>query len=297
VNEIRRNLITGEPILFAPERAARPNAFDGQTGMSGPHSVGQTFLSAECPFCAGNESMTPPEIARVGDPWRVRVFPNKYPALRHHEVIVESPSHEARFESIDAEEVVGVYLVRYRVLANRKGVRAVTLFKNHGRTAGASIAHLHSQIAAMPFVPPRITSEELGFAKAISCPLCDAITTHRVAALIIDETPTMVRLAPHGSKFAHQQWIIPKRHTTDVASLTDGEERDLAALLQRAAAGMQKISPAHNWMFLGFPGAASAHCYVDVFPRVTNVAGFELGTGTFIDVVDPAASAHILSER
>ena len=108
---------------------------------------------------------------------------------------------------------------------------------------------------------------------------------------------TMVRLAPHGSIFAHQQWIIPKRHCNDVAALGDAEGRDVAELLQRASAGMHKIAAAHNWMFLGFPGAAAAHCYVDVFPRLTNVAGFELGTGTFIDVIDPAAAARILSDR
>ena len=286
MTEIRRNLITAEPILFAPERAARPNEFN----VAPPPA-------AACPFCPGNESMTPPEIARSGDPWRVRVFPNKYPFAEHHEVIVESPQHDATFDSVDAEEVVRMYLTRYRALSNRAGVRAVMLFKNHGRAAGASIAHLHSQIAALPFVPPRIAGESVGFAKAISCPLCDAITTHHVAGLIIDETPTMVQLAPHGSSFAHQQWIVPKRHLNDIGALSDDEQADIAVMLQRAAAGMQKISPAHNWMFLGFPGAPPAHCYVDVFPRVTNVAGFELGTGTFIDVVDPAAAARMLSER
>lgn len=284
MKSVRRNLITAEPILFAPERAGRPNAFVGDA------------VTDVCPFCPGNEELTPPEITHVGDPWRIRVFPNKYPATEHHEVIVESSSHDATFDGIDAAEVVGVYLQRYRELAGRNGVRSVMLFKNHGRAAGASIAHLHSQITALGFVPPRIAAESQAFAKAISCPLCDAITTHRVAELIIAETPTMVWLAPHGSAFAHQQWIIPKKHKNDIAALTDEESRDLAALLQRASTGMRKISPAHNWLFLGFPGAASAHCYVDVFPRVTNVAGFELGTGTWIDVVDPAATVRLLSD-
>lgn len=279
MTEIRRHLITGDPILFAPDRAERPNAPE------------------VCPFCPGNEAMTPPELSRIGSPWRVRVFENKYPFTKHHEVIVESPDHDATFDAINAEEVMLTYLQRYRSMSGRDGVRAVMLFKNHGRMAGASIQHLHSQIAGVPFVPPRIAAESLGFARAISCPLCDAITTHRVAGLIVDETPAMVRLAPHGSTFAHQQWIIPKRHVNDVNALTNDEARDLAVLLQHAAAGMRKISAAHNWMFLGFPAVASAHCYVDVFPRVTNVAGFELGTGTFIDVVDPAASARILSDR
>ena len=282
MREIRRHLITGEPILFAPERALRPNAY---------------LDDSTCPFCPGNESLTPPEIARAGDPWRVRVFANKYPFAEHHEVIVESPLHDATFDSVDAAEVVDVYLERYRALSARSGVRSVMLFKNHGRAAGASLDHLHSQIAAMPFVPPRIAAESAAFAKAGSCPLCDAIVTHHVAGLIIAETDSMVWLAPHGSTFAHQQWIVPRRHKNDLGALDERERHDLALLLQASAAGMRKISAAHNWLFLGFPGAPSAHAYVEVFPRVTNVAGFELGTGTYVDVADPSATARMLSER
>jgi len=282
VTAVRRNLITGEPILFAPEREARPNAF-GEDGAS-------------CPFCPGNEEMTPPEIARVGEPWRVRVFPNKYPFAEHHEVIVESQKHDAVFDEVDADEVVRMYVDRYCALVHRIGVRSVMLFKNHGRIAGASLPHIHSQIAALGFVPPRIASEERAFAKSISCPLCDAINTHRVAELVIDETPSMVRLAPHGSSFAHQQWIMPKRHCNDLENLRETEFRELAVLLQRATAGMRKISPSHNWAFLNFPAVNAAHCYVDVFPRTTSVAGFELGTGTFIDSIDPALTVRTMSD-
>ena len=282
MSEVRRNLITGEPILFAPERAARPNAFNDDAPV--------------CPFCPGNEGMTPPEIARIGEPWRVRVFPNKYPFAEDHEVIIESQRHDASFDEVDAEEVVRIYVERYCALIHRIGVRSVMLFKNHGRVAGASLPHIHSQIAALPFVPPRMANEERAFAKSISCPLCDAINTHRVAELIIDETPSMVRLAPHGSTFAHQQWIMPKRHCNDIATLREAECRELADLLQRATTAMRRVSPAHNWMFLTFPGVAAAHCYVDLFPRTTSVAGFELGTGTFIGAVDPAATVRAMGE-
>ena len=279
---VRRNLITGEPILFAPEREGRPNAFNED--------------DAVCPFCPGNEEMTPPEVARIGEPWRVRVFPNKYPFAEHHEVIVESQRHDAEFDQIDAGEVVRMYVERYCALVHRIGVRSVMLFKNHGRTAGASLPHLHSQIAALGFVPPRIACEERAFAKSISCPLCDAINTHRVAELIIDETPSMVRLAPHGSSFANQQWIMPKRHCNDLENLKEAECRELAVLLQHAAAGMRKISPSHNWMFLTFPAVTAAHCYVDLFPRTTSVAGFELATGTFIDSIDPSVTVRTMGE-
>jgi UDPglucose--hexose-1-phosphate uridylyltransferase len=282
---IRHNVITGEPVVFAPERAGRPHAFiDDQRDDL-------------CPFCPGNEAQTPPEILRVGMPdrWRVRVFPNKYPAVAGHEVIVESPDHDATFDAIDAADaIVRVYIDRYRALSVISGVQYVALFKNHGRTAGASIGHIHSQIAALPFVPPRVANEGTAFAHAPECPLCAAIASHRRDGLIIRESASFAWLAPTAPSFAYQQWIVPKRHQSEMATFDDGEQRELATLLQAAAAAMRRISPSQNWLFLNFPHEASAHTYVDLFPRVTNVAGFELETGTYIDVVDPATTTRLM---
>jgi UDPglucose--hexose-1-phosphate uridylyltransferase len=274
---IRRNLITGDPVVFAPERAGRPNAFAPES-----ESV------AGCPFCPGNEAETPPEIARAGEPWNVRVFPNKYPALAHHEVIVEARAHDATFDRLEhAADVVGMYASRYRALS-RFGLPVV--FKNHGRAAGVSIAHLHSQIAALPFTPPRVARETHAFANAHRCPLCHG------EKLVVAENETFVSFAPYGSNFAYQQWLVPRRHTADFGDLTEQELSDLAALLQQAARAMQSISPAHNWLVMSFPGTAGAHMYVDAFPRLTNIAGFELATGTYIDVIDPEAAARRMTD-
>ena len=107
---VRKHPVSGEPILYAPERAGRPNAFERTS-------------EEVCPFCPGNESLTPPEIARTGDPWRVRVFPNKYPAVAGHEVIVESNRHDATFHSIDnAAEVMSMYISSYRPTARAASV-------------------------------------------------------------------------------------------------------------------------------------------------------------------------------
>ncbi len=284
---IRRNVITGQPIVFAPERAARPHAFIDDTG------------DGICPFCPGNEAETPPEIARVGDAeaWRVRVFSNKYPAFDDHEVIVESPRHDARFDEIDdAAAVVSVYVDRYRKLSAKKPPY-VALFKNHGRTAGASISHIHSQIAAVPFVPPRIQTEGEAFEHAAKCQLCDAIEAHRREGLVIGENGSFAWIAPHAPAFAYQQWIVPKRHQNELATFDDREIEDVAELLKSSVAAMRSISTSHNWLFLSFPARASAHAYVDLFPRVTNVAGFELETGTYIEVVDPTTTVRRLSRN
>lgn len=277
---VRQHIITGEPILFAPERARRPHAF------------GRDDHQDICPFCPGNESETPKEIERTGDPWRVRAFPNKYPAAEGHEIIVESPRHEATFDGLDdAAEVLEMYIRRYR--AHERAV-FVSLFKNHGERAGASIDHLHSQLLPLPFLPPRAAREAAAFAQASACMLCAALDAHRRGRLIIDETARLAWIAPRGSWHSYQQWIVPKRHISEMTSLDAGEITGLATLLQRATAATSTIAPSHNVVFLNFPRERSAHFYVDLFPRMTAVAGFELGTGTFIDIIDPAAAVERL---
>jgi UDPglucose--hexose-1-phosphate uridylyltransferase len=265
--------LTGERILFAPQRAARRSAF-GEAS------------SERCPFCPGNESDTPPSIATIGEPWRVRVFPNKYPPIEGAEVIVESPRHEDAFESVTpADEIVRMYVDRYRAHAD---AGYVSLFKNDGARAGASIPHVHSQVVPLPFLPPRIERELAGFGSR--CPLCD------VVGHVIRETEAFRWLAPAGSSFAYQQWIVPKRHVAEITALHDDELRDLASLLRAASSATHAISNAINWMFMNFPRAESAHCYVDVVPRLAAIAGFELNTGTFVEIIDPAAAARRLRE-
>lgn len=276
--EIRRHIITGDPVLFAPERADRPNAFGGEAVN-------------RCPFCPGHEDMTPPEIERTGDPWRVRVFPNKYPSTTAHEVIVESAAHDAAFDSIPhGMEVIDTYVRRYRA---HEAAAAVSLFRNDGRAAGASIDHAHAQLMALPFIPPRIERETAAFKAAANCPLCLAIEDHRSGGLLISEHGSFARLAPRGSSFAWEQWIAPNRHQPDIAGLSDAERRDLTAALGAAIRSARTVSPAHNTLFVNFRDPA-AHLYIAVIPRRTALAGFELGTGTFIDIIDPADAARAL---
>jgi UDPglucose--hexose-1-phosphate uridylyltransferase len=260
---IRRNPLSGDPILFVPERAARTHAFAGSRD------------EARCPFCAGHESDTPPEILRVGDPWRVRVVPNKYPPAPGAEVIIESADHDAQFGE-HAEEAVRVYAERQRAHAD---AAYVAIFKNEGAAGGSSIAHLHSQLVPLPFVPPRIERERAGFARG--CPLCE------IQGNVIRETGAFTWLTPEASSFAYQQWIVPKRHHGGIAESNDGELAELAALLRSASEAMP--GHAYNWMFVNTP-----HFYVDVFPRLTTIAGLELGTGTFVEIIDPAAAAERL---
>lgn len=267
----RTNPITGERVLFAPDRATRRGAFGDDS-------------EERCPFCAGHEIDTPPEVARAGEPWRVRAFPNKYPPIDGAEVIVETPHHEESFASVESpEDCVRMVADRYRAHAD---AAYVSVFKNEGTRAGATIAHAHSQVVPLPFVPPRIERELAGFAQG--CVLCGARDN------TIRETESFVWLAPSASAFAYQQWIVPKRHVPDVSALSDAELRELASLLRSAAHATRAVASAFNWMFLNFPRSGSAHFYVDVTPRTAAIAGFELNTGTFVEIVDPADAARRL---
>jgi UDPglucose--hexose-1-phosphate uridylyltransferase len=272
---IRFHAVTGEPLLLAPARAGRPNDFDEP--------------AQSCPFCPGNEDATPPEIARAGDPWRVRVFPNKYPATEHHEVIVESPRHDGAFHDLsitDAEQAVLLYAQRYRTLRERCG--NVLIFKNHGPAAGASLRHLHSQIVGTPFVPPRMAREIAGFARD-ECPLCT------LPGVMIEETDSFAWIAPHASALPYQSWIVPRVHAPEFVPLTGVTE--LATLLGRASRAATSVCQSFNWIFMNFAASPRAHWYVEIFPRIANLAGFELGSGSAINIVDPEKAADALRER
>lgn len=272
---VRRNPITGEEVLFAPDRASRPHAFDERETPT-----------ERCPFCPGREAETPPAIAEIGDPWRIRVFPNKYPPAPGAEVIVESPRHDDGFGDVgDVAEIAGVW--RDRLLAH-VGARYPALFRNEGRRAGASILHLHSQLVPLPFVPPRIELEQRGFAAAVRCPLCG-----RPEGAVVNETHSFLWIAPHASRMAYQQWVVPKRHVSSMTALGDSELEDLGSLLRSCAQATARVTRAWNWHFMTFE-RGPAHFYVDVTPRLTTIAGLELGSGTYVGIVDPDAAARRL---
>ena len=270
---IRRNRITGEPVILAPERAQRPDIVRG--------------AAEECPFCPGNEAMTPPEIWRDADPWNVRLFPNKYPATERHEVIVESSRHDDTFDLIPPKQaavVADMYMRRYRVLSNDAAY--VSVFKNQGLMAGATIPHLHSQILATPFIPPRVQRESDAFARASACPLCAGSDEP-----LIEESAHYQWIAPQASTMAYEQWIVPKRHAREMS-----EADELGELLQAATRATRHVASAYNWVFMNFPRQPAAHWYVQILPRLAVQAGFELGSGTGINVVVPEDAARHLKK-
>lgn len=260
------NRITGDPVIIAPHRADRPHV---------------DHFGA-CPFCPGHESETPPAIATDGDPWRIRVFPNKYPATEWHEVVVESARHDDHFADLDPDHAARAVAMSFeRYAAMRTNAAHVSLFKNHGPRAGASIQHLHSQIIGTPFVPPRVARERDAFARAAACPLCDLSDEP-----LIEATEHYRWITPRGASFAYQQWIVPVAHENEMR-----EPHELAALLQASSGAMRAMSSSYNSMFLNFPGEERAHWYVELMPRSAMIAGYELGSGAFINTIEAAGAA------
>jgi UDPglucose--hexose-1-phosphate uridylyltransferase len=286
--------LTGDHVILAPARALRPDTFR-------VHAEPLPASVASCPFCRGNEHDTPPEVARrgVGDAdtegWSLRVVPNKYPIVGDgvrgaHEVVIFSPAHDVDMGALSDDAAVDVLLAlrdRSRFHLAR-GCRYVQAFVNQGKPAGASIEHPHAQLVALDLVPPRVQIRLDRFAPATF----RNDQEHRVfdGAVVVwcpraSPSPFSMRLAlaDGGSRF-------------DEA--TDDEMRAAAVGLRDTIARLRLVlgNVAYNVMIESAPRehAEPFRWWVDVVPRVTVYAGFELATGLSVNVVAPADAAAAL---
>jgi UDPglucose--hexose-1-phosphate uridylyltransferase len=274
-----RDAATGGWVIIAPDRRKRRNAFGLRTAL----------LEADCPFCPGHEAETPPEITRVGaaDQWSIRVVPNRYPAVDSgHEVIIETRDHEVTFDALDpshAAEIVRMYIDRYKA---QRVPGQVLIFKNEGARSGASISHPHSQLIALERRTPRLEAE----LSLTSCPRCsEAASTER----IITRSESFVVIAPYASRFAYEMAIVPLEHEHNFTAAR-GRAPELARLMQRCVGAMRlgAGTTAYNWIFMN--AAASFHWYLEIIPRLTVPGGFEVGSGSWINIVPPESAAQEL---
>jgi UDPglucose--hexose-1-phosphate uridylyltransferase len=327
MSELRQNFFTKEWVIIATERAKRPEEL-------ACHRPRQTFPSfvETCPFCPGNESQAPQELLRFPEneskPWAVRVIPNKFAALdssaqpmrdqQHwrrrihgfgcHEVIIESPDHSACMALLPDSQVagiLGVYKERYNVLSLDQRINHVTIFKNHGLDAGASQPHPHSQLIATPVIPSQVQHrlhEALRhFDDTGQCMFCHMVEREiddRTLVVIHSEFFVAIEVFASATPFATH--IFPLRHMASFGEITAAEIADLARVLRTLLAkiylGLE--NPDLNFTIRSGPsdyvGARHFHWYVSVIPRLTRVAGFELGSGMFINTVLPEAAAEFL---
>ncbi len=326
--QLRHNPITGQWVILAENRGGRPQEVDIQQIVR-PQSV--------CPFCEGNEARTPDEVFAIratgskanGPGWRVRVVPNKYPALEEgdispspqpsptrgegayglHEIIIESSRHLERLTELNDEEVSEVletYRQRLATLRQSKQFRSAMIFKNGGPTAGATLVHLHSQVMAFqvgtPMIDDRLSRfQDFTRQRFGQCPLCQMLTVGD-ETLVVAATANFVAFCPFASRFAYEMWLAPRRHIAHFDSNTAENLTELAALLRVVLVKLERIVKvsAYNYIVQTAPfdtsGSDHYHWHIEILPRTTSLAGFELGTGCYINTVPPERAAAALRE-
>ncbi len=325
MSELRLNPVTREWVIIAKERARRPEDFRK------PERVRRLPGRVDtCPFCPGNEDRTPKEHFRltIDGRWAIRVVDNKYPALVRegtrerridglrrsvtgvgvHEVIIESPLHNmspALLETERVEELIGVYRDRFVCAHRDPRVEHVIIFKNHGEGAGTSLVHPHSQLIGTPVVPlqfrDRVDAAMHYFDDTGECLICDILRSETTEGVrIIMDTEHFSTFIPYAALSPFHTWIMPRRHSASFSSITDGEMRDLAHHLRTVLAkfyyGLD--DPDYNYVIRSSrPRDVEneyCHWYVSIVPRLVKTAGFELGSGMFINTSLPEESAAYL---
>ncbi len=332
--ELRKNAVTREWVIIAKGRGKRPSDFIRPVPAD---EDGLPELDPECPFCPGNEHNTPPEVFALrerGGPntggWSVRVVPNKYAALRSdlsdriwqvglhmsrdghgaHEVILESPYHNLdlwEMETRQVEAVIEAY--RQRLLAFESGetLHHVLIFRNHGRQAGTSLIHPHSQLIAAPVLSHQLQTELQGSAayweylgRCVFCALMEDELQSRER--IVLETEHFLVITAFAGRYPFETWILPKRHAIRFAAMSEEEASDLAVVLKdtlgRLAGTLGR--PSYNYAIHTAPAAEhnvrAYHWHIEIFPRITTLGGFELGSDIYINVVAPEDAATYLRE-
>jgi len=262
--------------------------------------------------------------------WWVRVVPNKFPAVRvdtsteisrcgvyyfmsgmgAHEVIVETNEH---IDNIDTqsdrqvEEIIRMWRDRSLDLRKDTRLKYIQIFKNYGSTAGASLQHTHSQLIALPMIPAEIKEKLDGVQKYAResgrCVYCDVIKQERAEnkRVIIDRKHFMC-LAPFASRFPFEMWIIPKEHQPDFGQIREDQVADMASVLRDSLLKLRLAvnNPPYNMVINTAPVNSGAyehfHWHIEIMPRLTIMAGFELGTGFYINPTAPEMAAQVLRD-
>lgn len=337
MSEFRYDPVKKIWVILAAQRGNRPSHYlSSSQALSEPKS---------CPFCPGNEAMTPPEDYSLRSPdtspdgpgWRVRVVPNKFPALTDlmqgdlpkiphtegihshspgfgvHEIVIETPVKNRQMLEMNQEEVsevLAVYRERLRTHYSDRRLKTVFLFKNHGKEAGASLVHSHAQIMALPVLPDNAASQLASYedyrVKNNSCLMC-AILKKEVGEgeRVVEETEGYVVLAPFAAISPFQLSIVPKDHHYDFSLSDDDSLESFARVLGDTLRRLHAVLGEHPWNMVLHNAPANLddgrdvtayHWFLEITPRLTNPAGFEMGSGIYINTVAPEESAALLRE-
>ena len=329
MSELRRDPITGRWNIINTDEPLGPEGFEVDRHQPG---------GSTCPFCPGNERLTPPEIYAVRPPasqpngpgWQLRVVPNKFPALRiegelgrrglglfdlsngvgAHEVIIETPDHQKQMADLSLQELeltLAAFKARSLDLRGDHRLKYTLIFKNFGLSAGASLEHAHSQLIALPIVPKRVSEELKGAERYFEfrerCPFCDMIQQElHDDERLLGENKGFLAFCPFVSSFPFEIWILPKAHGSDFAQIAPEPMRDLVRLLKEVLVRMRSVlsDPSYNFIVHTAPieprEREEYHWHLELIPKLTKVAGFEWGTGFYINPTPPELAAKVLRD-
>ena len=286
---IREDPLTGRKSIIASVRSRRPHLI---REVSEEEPV-------QCPFCPGNEALTPRELfsIRVKERWLVRVIPNKFSAIPNmHDVVIDSPNHEDDIDTIThMEELLRVYQIRCEHYYSVEGVRFVSLFRNRGKRAGASIPHPHSQILALPFYPKRFLTESERFKKR---DVMEELIEKELESQerVLEVSPNFVVFTAYAPSTSYEVWIVPRRRIASF--LLEDNLRELGEMLRNTVAALKAFlgeDMSYNITFHSAPpGTEYYRYYIRILPRVQVFGGFEMETGDVIVSVAPEVCASEL---
>jgi UDPglucose--hexose-1-phosphate uridylyltransferase len=327
--ELRKDPIIGRWVIISTERGKRPTDF-----ASVPPAKSSNF----CPFCVGNETKTPPEVYALREPgtgpdtpgWRVRVVPNKFPALQiegdlnrqgvgiydkmngvgAHEVIIETPDHDKSLGDLEEHEVadvIGAWRDRIVDLKRDSRFKYIVVFKNHGEAAGASLEHSHTQLVAMPIIPKRVVEEIEGARRYYEfkerCIYCDIVAQEISDDVrVVSSNESFLAIEPFAARFPFETWILPKIHEPAFEEIEKRGIEQLARILKEILMKLKASlnGPPYNFILHTLPlhgdSRSLYHWHLEIMPKLTKVAGFEWGSGFYINPTAPEEAAKYLRE-
>ncbi len=338
--ELRKDPILGRWVIIATERSKRPGSYHIEKDLTATDPK-------QCPFCVGHEGMTPPEIyalrpdgTRPDTPgWKVRVVPNKFPALGidvplnrmgvgmfdamtgfgAHEVVIETPDHSREAKDQRIEEIAAwLRVIQHRVkdLHKDERFRYILVFKNKGKAAGASLSHPHHQIIATPVTVKRVNEELTGsyeyYKLKERCVFCDIMREEKEKQeRIVYENDAYMVFCPYASRFPFETWIVPKTHCIDFYDQRIADNLHLLAETLKVVLtklDMALDGPEYNYIIHTAPNRYSRrgywqtiendyHWHIELFPRLVKTAGFEWGSGFYINPTQPEEAARFMREQ
>jgi UDPglucose--hexose-1-phosphate uridylyltransferase len=326
--ELRKDAVTGRWVIISTDRRKRPNDFRLEPakvigGEYCPFCPGREDMTPPEVLAFRQNGGAPNKPG-----WDLRVVPNKFPALQvegnldregeglfdrmngigAHEVIIETPDHKKTFSTMSEPEIERVlWAYRERVLDLKRDIRFryILVFKNHGAPAGATLEHSHSQLIALPIVPDYVRDEIEGarrhFTAKERCVFCDIIRQETAAGRrIIHENVDIVALSPYAPRFPFETWLVPRSHGARFEDAPRQQYESLARMLKTVLTRMDRAleTPSYNMIIHSLPFSEQVtefyHWHVEIIPKLTRTAGFEWGTGFYINPTSPEEAAQVL---